>query len=123
MIMITAIIRPFRLEAVRQELIDAGLLGLTVVECVGHGQNPKFVSGLRGGADVAELLPAAKVEIAVPDDSQDAAIDAIVRGARSGNADDGKIFVTKLDRVVTVRTGWNSHDATHLLEGFIVAAE
>ena len=113
MIMITAIIQPFRLEHVRQELISADLVGLTVCECVGHGRQPKFVPSLTGCSDTALLLAKTKIEIAVPSSARETAIGAIVRGARLGSIGDGKIFVSQLDKVISIRTGFEEDDMTH----------
>lgn len=114
MIMITAIIQPFRLEHVRHELISAGLPGLTVCECYGHGRQPKFVPSLTGCSDTAVLLPKMKIEIAVPSWARETAIGAIVRGAKLGKIGDGKIFVSRLDKVINIRTGDQDDDPVHL---------
>jgi nitrogen regulatory protein P-II 2 len=105
MLMITALIQPFRLEHVRKELLSADLVGLTIGECVGHGKNGRFVPSRIGGPDIPDILPKVKIEIAVPPEMRQEAIDAIVRGARLGNIGDGKIFVSQLDSVTSIRTG------------------
>jgi nitrogen regulatory protein PII len=105
MFMITAIIQPFRLEHVRAALISEGLSGMTVHDCVGHGRQPKLVPSLKGGPDLPDIMPKVKIQVAVPSERRDAAIDAIIRGARLGNIGDGKIFVSPLERVMSIRTG------------------
>ena len=105
MFMITAIIQPFRLEHVRASLISAGLSGMTVHDCVGHGRQPKLVPSRMGGPDIADVLPKLKIQIAVSSKRRDEAIDAIIRGARLDNIGDGKIFVSPLERVISIRTG------------------
>jgi len=123
MIMITAMIQPFRLEHVREALLSANLVGLTVCDCVGHGRQPKWVPSLKGGPDLADILPKVKIEIAVPSHSRDAAIDAIVRGARVGNIGDGKIFVSRLEKVLSIRTGLENEDALERPDWIAEAAE
>ncbi len=105
MIMISAIIQPGRLQHVRAALISAGLLGMTSHDCVGHGCNEKLVPSRMGGPDLPDILPKVKLEIAVPSERREEAIDAIIRGARLGGTGDGKIFVSPLERVITIRTG------------------
>ena len=98
MFMIVAVIQPFRLEQVRSELLTAGVVGLTVCECVGHGRQPKIVSSLHGGPDIAELVPKVRIDLAVSANNLEIAIDAIVRGARLGKIGDGKIFVSPVEK-------------------------
>jgi len=105
MLMITAIIQPGRLRHVRAALISAGLLGMTTHDCVGNGCNEKLVPSRMGGPDLPDILPNVKLEIAVPSERRDEAIDAIIREARLGRTGDGKIFVSSLERVITIRTG------------------
>ena len=105
MLMITAIIQPGRLRHVRAALISAGLLGMITHDCVGHGCNEKLVPSRMGGPDLPDILPNGKLEIAVPSERRDEAIDAIIRGARLGRTGDGKIFVSPLERVISIRTG------------------
>jgi nitrogen regulatory protein PII len=114
MMMVTAIIQPFRLEHVRRELISAGLLGLTVCECFGHGRQPEFAPSFTGCSDTAVLSPMVKIEIAIPSWARETAIDAIVRGAKLGNSDNGKIFVSLLDKVISIRAGVEDDDTAHL---------
>lgn len=105
MIMITAVIKPFRLDHVRSALLKAGIAGLTVTPCAGYGRNPRMVPSFKGGPDVADLIAGIKIETAVDLDQEHAAIDAIVKAAKLGEPGDGKIFVMPLDRVVSIRTG------------------
>lgn len=116
MLMITALIQPFRLEHVRRELLSADVVGLTVGDCVGNGKNPKFVPSRIGGPDIPDIVPKVKIEIAVPPEKRQEAIDAIIRGARLGTIGDGKLFVSRLERVVSIRTG--RHDDTFHLFNF-----
>jgi nitrogen regulatory protein P-II 1 len=123
MLMITALIQPFRLDHVRSELVSADLIGLTISHCYGNGREPKFVPSLTGGPDVPDILPKVKIEIAIPSDKRDEAIAAIIRGARLGKIGDGKIFVSPLDRVISVRTGSENEDALQSLHWPAEAAE
>ena len=118
MLMITALIQPFRLDHVRSELLSADLVGLTISYCFGHGRQPQFVPSLTGGPDVPDILPKVKIEIAVPSDKRDEAIAAIIRGTRLG-----KIFVSQLDRVISVRTGFENEDALQSSDWPAEAAE
>jgi nitrogen regulatory protein P-II 1 len=111
MIMITAMIQPFRLEHVRRELLANDIAGLTACECAGHGRQPRIVPSRRGGPDLKDVLPKVEIMVAVPSHRRDDAIAAIVRGARLGNIGDGKIFVSRLDKVVSIRTGFENDDA------------
>lgn len=103
MFMITAVIQPTELIQVRAELMAAGITGMTVSECAGHGRDACMVPGLRGGPDVPRLFDNLQIEVAVPDSAADATLEAIRRGAKLG--DRGKVFVSKIDRVVSIRTG------------------
>jgi len=115
MLMITAVIQPFRLDQVRTSLQAADVTGLTVCATVGYGRNPTMVPSFKGGPNVPDLVPGIRIEVAVPTCQRDTAIEAIIDGARMGEHGDGKIFVTPLDLVVTIRTGtdeanlWSSH--------------
>jgi nitrogen regulatory protein P-II 2 len=123
MFMITALIQPSRLNHVRRELLSADLAGLTVSDCFGYGRQPRFVPSPHGGTDIPDILPNVKIEIAVPSDRRDEAIDAIMRGARLGNIDDGKIFVSQLEKVVSVRTGLENEVALQSSNWSAEAAE
>jgi nitrogen regulatory protein PII len=109
--LITAIIRPFKLDDVREALGDAGVSGLTVSEVKGFGRQKGHTELYRGAEYVVDFLPKLKIEVAVTDALFDAAIDAIVASAGTGKVGDGKIFVIALDRVVRIRTGELDADA------------
>jgi len=103
--LITAIIKPFRLDEVREALAEVGVSGLTVTEVKGFGRQKGHTELYRGAEYVVDFLPKVKVEVAVPTDRVDQAIEAIEKGARTGKIGDGKIFVTSLEEVVRIRTG------------------
>ncbi|HTY99998.1 MAG TPA: P-II family nitrogen regulator [Rhodocyclaceae bacterium] len=103
--LITAIIKPFRLDDVRNALAEVGVNGMTVTEVKGFGRQRGHTELYRGAEYVVDFLPKAKVEIAVSDDLVDRAIEAIIKAARTGKIGDGKIFVTNVDQVVRIRTG------------------
>jgi nitrogen regulatory protein PII len=103
--LITAIIKPFKLDEVRESLADVGIAGLTVTEVKGFGRQKGHTELYRGAEYVVDFLPKIKVEVAIQDDQVDAVIDAIVRAAHTGKIGDGKIFVTTLEQVLRIRTG------------------
>ena len=109
--LITAIIRPFKLDDVREALGEAGVSGLTVSEVKGFGRQKGHTELYRGAEYQVDFLPKLKIEVAVTDVLFDAAIDAISRSAGTGKVGDGKIFVIELDRVVRIRTGELDADA------------
>ncbi len=102
---ITAIIKPFKLDEVREALAEVGVTGLTVTEVKGFGRQKGHTELYRGAEYVVDFLPKVKVEVVVPDSTLDSAIDAIVRAARTGRIGDGKIFVTPVEEVIRIRTG------------------
>jgi nitrogen regulatory protein P-II 1 len=102
---ITAIIKPFKMEEVREALAECGVTGLTVTEVRGFGRQKGHTELYRGAEYVVDFLPKVKVEVVVRDEDTDRCVDAIVRAARTGKIGDGKIFVTSVDRVVRIRTG------------------
>jgi len=102
---ITAIIKPFKLDEVREALAEVGVTGLTVTEVKGFGRQKGHTELYRGAEYVVDFLPKVKVEVVVPDATLDAAIDSIVRAARTGRIGDGKIFVTAVEQVIRIRTG------------------
>lgn len=102
---ITAIIKPFKMEEVREALAECGVTGLTVTEVRGFGRQKGHTELYRGAEYVVDFLPKVKVEVVVKDEDTDRCVDAIVRAARTGKIGDGKIFVTSVDRVVRIRTG------------------
>jgi nitrogen regulatory protein P-II 1 len=102
---ITAIIKPFKLDEVREALAEAGLTGLTVTEVKGFGRQKGHTELYRGAEYVVDFLPKVKIEVVVTDGQCDEVIDAIVNAARTGKIGDGKIFVSSIDRVIRIRTG------------------
>jgi nitrogen regulatory protein P-II 2 len=103
--LITAIIKPFRLDDVRNALSEAGVQGMTVSEVKGFGRQRGHTELYRGAEYVVDFLPKAKIEVAVADDRVDDIIEAIVNSAKTGKVGDGKIFVTDLQQVWRIRTG------------------
>ena len=103
--LVSAIIKPFKLDEVREALSGIGVQGITVTEVKGFGRQKGHTELYRGAEYVVDFLPKVKIEIVVADASVDNAIDAIVKAARTGKIGDGKIFVTPVERVVRIRTG------------------
>jgi len=102
---ITAIIKPFKLDEVREALAEVGVTGLTVTEVKGFGRQKGHTELYRGAEYVVDFLPKVKVEVIVADGVVEAVIDAVVRAARTGRIGDGKIFVSEIEQVVRIRTG------------------
>ena len=102
---ITAIIKPFKLDEVREALAEVGASGLTVTEVKGFGRQKGHTELYRGAEYVVDFLPKVKVEVVVKTEDVDRCVDAIVNVARTGKIGDGKIFVTAVERVVRIRTG------------------
>ena len=109
--MITAIIKPFKLEDVRENLSELGLSGMTVEEVKGFGRQKGHTELYRGAEYVIDFLPKIKIQVAVTDELLDQAIEAIVSAANSGKIGDGKIFVSPLEQVIRIRTGETGGDA------------
>ena len=103
--MITAVIKPFKLDEVREALAEVGVTGLTVSEVKGFGRQKGHTELYRGAEYVVDFLPKVKIEVAVKDEDVDRCVDAIVNAARTGKIGDGKIFVTDVERVISIRTG------------------
>ena len=103
--MITAVIKPFKLEEVREALAECGVTGLTVTEVKGFGRQKGHTELYRGAEYVVDFLPKVKVEVVVKTEDVDRCVDAIVNVARTGKIGDGKIFVSPVDRVIRIRTG------------------
>ena len=103
--MVTAIIKPFKLDEVREALADCGVTGLTVTEVKGFGRQKGHTELYRGAEYVVDFLPKVKVEVVVKSEDLDRCVDAIVNVARTGKIGDGKIFITPVERVVRIRTG------------------
>lgn len=109
--MVTSIIRPYKLDEVRDALAHAGVSGITVTEVRGFGRQKGHTELYRGAEYVVDFLPKLKVEVVVPDDQLDAVLEEIQRAARTGNVGDGKLFVTGVDQVIRIRTGELDADA------------
>ena len=103
--LITSIIKPFKLDEVRESLAEVGVTGLTVTEVKGFGRQKGHTELYRGAEYVVDFLPKVKVEAVVADDRVEAAIEAITKAARTGKIGDGKIFVTAVEQVIRIRTG------------------
>ena len=103
--MITAIIKPFKLDDVREAVTEMGIQGITVTEVKGFGRQRGHTELYRGAEYVVDFLPKAKIELAVADDIADQVIEAITNNARTGKVGDGKIFVTEIEQAIRIRTG------------------
>ncbi|MCZ2103777.1 MAG: P-II family nitrogen regulator [Comamonadaceae bacterium] len=103
--MLTAIIKPFKLDEVREALADCGVTGLTVTEVKGFGRQKGHTELYRGAEYVVDFLPKVKVEVVVRDEDVERCVDAIVAAARTGKIGDGKIFVSAVQRAIRIRTG------------------
>jgi nitrogen regulatory protein PII len=103
--LITAVIKPFRLDDVRNALAEVGVQGMTVTEVKGFGRQRGHTELYRGAEYVVDFLPKVKLELALTDDLVDQAIEAIIASAKTGKVGDGKIFVTDLSQVYRIRTG------------------
>jgi nitrogen regulatory protein PII len=103
--LVTAIIKPFKLDEVRSALSELGVSGMTVTEVKGFGRQRGHTELYRGAEYVVDFVPKTRIEIAVRDDLLEQVIDAIVKAARTGKVGDGKIFVTAIERVIRIRTG------------------
>ncbi|EGL55827.1 MAG TPA: P-II family nitrogen regulator [Methylophaga aminisulfidivorans] len=108
---IEAIIKPFKLDDVRQSLSDIGVTGMTVTEVKGFGRQKGHTEFYRGAEYVVDFLPKVKLEIAVADDKVDSVIEAVIKAANTGRIGDGKIFVTPLEQAIRIRTGEQNQDA------------
>jgi nitrogen regulatory protein P-II 1 len=109
--MVTAIIKPFKLDDVREALSEAGVAGITVTEVKGFGRQKGHTELYRGAEYVVDFLPKIKLEVAVGDDQVERVVEAIMKAASTGKIGDGKIFVHELERVVRIRTGEVDSDA------------
>lgn len=108
---IEAIIKPFKLEDVKDALTEAGINGMTVSEVKGYGRQQGHTELYRGAEYVVDFLPKIKIEIVVGDDSADNVVEIIKNSAKTGKIGDGKIFVTNVDKVIRVRTDEENEDA------------
>ncbi len=109
--LVTAIIKPFRLDDVHNALSEVGVNGMTVTEVKGFGRQRGHTELYRGAEYVVDFLPKSKVEVAVADDLVERVVEAITAAARTGKVGDGKIFVTNLDHVLRIRTGESGDNA------------
>jgi len=109
--LVTAIIKPFKLDEVREALSAIGVQGITVTEVKGFGRQKGHTELYRGAEYVVDFLPKVKIEVVVKDDDVERCVDAIVKSARTGKIGDGKIFVTSVERVVRIRTGETDESA------------
>ena len=109
--MITAIIKPFKLDDVRQAVADIGIQGITVTEVKGFGRQRGHTELYRGAEYIVDFLPKAKIELAVADEIAEQVVEAIANTARTGKIGDGKIFVTSVEQAVRIRTGETGDEA------------
>jgi nitrogen regulatory protein P-II 1 len=108
---ITAIIKPFKLDEVREALAEVGVSGLTVTEFKGFGRQKGHTELYRGAEYVVDFLPKVKLEVIVTDGAVDQAVEAILRAARTGRIGDGKIFIAPVEEVIRIRTGETGESA------------
>ena len=109
--LITAIIKPFKLDDVREALSEIGVTGITVTEVKGFGRQKVHTELYRGAEYVVDFLPKVKIEVVLPDDLLDPAIDAIINAAKTDKIGDGKIFVSDVSQAIRIRTGETGDDA------------
>lgn len=109
--LVTAIIKPFKLDDVREALSEIGIQGITVTEVKGFGRQKGHTELYRGAEYVVDFLPKVKIEIGVSDDQLESVIEAISKAANTGKIGDGKIFVTALEQAIRIRTGETDDDA------------
>jgi len=108
---VEAIIKPFKLDEVKEALAEVGVQGLTAAEVKGFGRQKGHTEVYRGAEYVVDFLPKIKIEVVVPDDQVRQVVEAIVRAAKTGRIGDGKVFVLPVDEVVRIRTGEQGSDA------------
>ncbi len=109
--LVSAVIKPFKLDDVREALSDIGIQGVTVTEVKGFGRQKGHTELYRGAEYVVDFLPKVKIEVAIDDDMLEQVIEAISKTANTGKIGDGKIFVTSLEQVIRIRTGETGPDA------------
>jgi len=109
--LVTAIIKPFKLDDAREALSEIGVQGMTVTEVKGFGRQKGHTELYRGAEYVVDFLPKVKIEVAIDDGQLESVVDAITKAANTGKVGDGKIFVSPLDEVVRIRTGESGPDA------------
>ena len=108
---IEAVIKPFKLDEVKEALQEMGVQGMTVLEAKGYGRQKGHTELYRGAEYVVDFLPKVKIEVVVKDDDSERCIDAIVKAAKTGKIGDGKIFVTAVEQVIRIRTGETNDEA------------
>ena len=108
---IEAIIKPFKLDDVKEALHDIGISGLTILEAKGFGRQKGHTELYRGAEYVVDFLPKVKIELVIPDDQLDSTIEAIIGAAKTGKIGDGKIFVSTVEQAIRIRTGEEGPDA------------
>ena len=108
---VEAIIKPFKLDEVKEALQEAGIQGLSVIEVKGFGRQKGHTELYRGAEYVVDFLPKVKIEVVLADDQVDAAVQAIIAAARTEKSGDGKIFVTNVEQAIRIRTGETGDDA------------
>lgn len=108
---IEAIIKPFKLDEVKESLQEIGLQGITVIEAKGFGRQKGHTELYRGAEYVVDFLPKIKIEIVLEESLQDKAVEAIINAARTGRIGDGKIFISQVDEVIRIRTGETGPEA------------
>ena len=109
--LVTAIIKPFKLDDVRESLSEIGVQGITVTEVKGFGRQKGHTEFYRGAEYVVDFLPKVKIDVAIADDQLDRVIEAITKAANTGKIGDGKIFVVNLEQAIRIRTGETDTDA------------
>ena len=108
---VEAIIKPFKLDDVREAIAEVGITGMTVTEVKGFGRQKGHTELYRGAEYVVDFLPKMRVEVVVPDDAVDSVVEAIIKAANTGKIGDGKVFVSPVERVIRIRTGDENEQA------------
>jgi len=109
--LVTAIVKPFKLEDVRDALVGVGVHGMTITEVKGYGRQKGHTEIYRGAEYAVNFLPKIRIEVAVPEEEVDRVVEAIAGAAKTGQIGDGKVFVTTIDRAMRIRTGETDADA------------
>lgn len=108
---IECVIRPMRVDAVKEALTELGIMGMTVIDVRGYGRQRGRTEKYRGNTYVVNLLPKVKIEVVIPDDREEAVVEALLEAARTGEVGDGKLFISTVERAVRIRTGETGPDA------------
>jgi nitrogen regulatory protein P-II 1 len=108
---IECVIRPMRVDAVKEALTELGIMGMTVIDVRGYGRQRGRTEKYRGNTYVVNLLPKVKIEVVVPDDREEAVVEALLEAARTGEVGDGKLFISPVERAIRIRTGETGPDA------------